>query len=231
MEDVWERVSARTDLPVNAVLDRLKSGEALAGIGEALRLRPAELVSAVAQAALGGDEAPSLVQTAPTRPWLEETLDESAWAELFPRSSRTSRLALAAGLLQIHDFWNASHEAAQEADDLGERRVSAYWHGIAHRREPDPGNASYWFRRVGRHSLFGPLADAARSLLEDGGDSRISARLLASGAWNPMAFIDFCGEAGRNASLEALAKKLQRLEMIMLLGETVEALGGWGLMR
>ena len=72
-----------------------------------------------------------------------------------PRSSRGPsdglRLALAAGLLQIHDFWDASHEAAQEADDLGERDFSAYWHGIAHRREPDAGNASYWFRRVGRH--------------------------------------------------------------------------------
>ena len=69
----------------------------------------------------------------------------------FPGTPHRPRLALAAGLLQIHDFWDASHDAAQRADDQGEREFSAYWHGIAHRREPDAGNAAYWFRRVGRH--------------------------------------------------------------------------------
>ena len=128
---------------------------------------------------------PGLTQAAPRRPWLARALGEPAWAEAFPRSSRPARLALAAGLLQIHDFWDASHEAAQQADDLGERGSSAYWHGIAHRREPDAGNAAYWFRRVGRHPIFGRLAEVARLILEEHGDTSLSGSLLAAGTGIP----------------------------------------------
>ena len=116
-------------------------------------------------------------------------------------------------MLQIHDFWDASHDAAQEADDLGESPVSAYWHGIAHRREPDPGNAAYWFRRVGRHRVFVPLADAARPLLAD--DADLGGRLLPQGSWNPFAFIDLCTRArGEQAALAGVssASKLRLLE-------------------
>ncbi len=99
-----------------------------------------------------------MVQVRPSRPGLTGTLTEVNLASLLPGSDRKGRLALAAGLLQILDFWDPSHHAAQEADDLGRAAFSAYWHGIAHRREPDPGNASYWFRRVGRHAIFPVLA-------------------------------------------------------------------------
>ena len=100
---------------------------------------------------------PALVQQRPGASPCSASLSEQALAKLFPGASRPIVLALSAGLLQIHDFWDASHVAAQEADDLGEARFSAYWHGIAHRREPDAGNAAYWFRRVGRHAhLAGP---------------------------------------------------------------------------
>jgi hypothetical protein len=134
------------------------------------------------------------------------------------------RLALAAGLLQVHDFWNASHEAAQKADDLGERDFSAYWHGIVHRREPDPGNAAYWFHRVGRHPVFTPLADAARPLLAEHSDLSLAGRLLSGGAWNPSAMIDLCTEARPGTPRETLARRLQRLEMWLLLEATFAAL-------
>ncbi len=120
----------------------------------------------------------------------------------------------------MHDFWDASHEAAQKADDLGERDFSAYWHGIAHRREPDPGNASYWFRRVGRHPLFPSLAEAARPLLERQGDASLTGRLLSGGGWNPSAMIDLCSEAKSGTPRESLARRLQRLEMWLLLEAT-----------
>jgi hypothetical protein len=126
---------------------------------------------------------------------------------------------MAAGLLQVFDFWDASHEAAQQADDLGERASSAYWHGIAHRREPDPGNAAYWFRRVGHHPLFAPLAEAAAPLLDTHGDAALTARLLSRG-WDAMAMIDLCTQAKPGTPREALARRLQRLEMWMLLEAT-----------
>ncbi len=127
-------------------------------------------------------------------------------------------------MFQVHDFWDASHEAAQEADDLGERSSSAYWHGIAHRREPDSGNASYWFRRVGgRHPLFGPLAAAVRHRLEEHGDPSLTARLIPGGAWDPFAFIALCADGRPGPQVAGLALDLQRLEMRALLGATAAA--------
>lgn len=223
MSRIWERVDARAAAPV--VLERLESGDPGVRIAAGLGLDPVGLIAALAQAGLGDDDlagAPALVRERPKRSWLRPALEESAWAELLPRASRTSRLALAAALLQIHDFWDASHEAAQQADDLGERVVSAYWHGIAHRREPDPGNASYWFRRVGRHPEFKTLAEAARPLLETYGTPKLAERLLPRGSWDPFAFIGLCSEARRGTPEEELARALQRMEMIALLEATAE---------
>ena len=207
--------------PVAEIIGRLEAGES-AGISE---LAAADLLASLAFAALGGDDAlgPALIQQAPARPRLKTALEEPAVAKLLPGASRPARLALAAGLLQIHDFWDSSHEAAQAADDLGERGFSAYWHGIAHRREPDAGNAAYWFRRVGRHAVSGPLAQAARPILERHGDNRWTARLVGGDAWNSQAMIDLCTGARPGSDQETLARQLQRLEMQLLLDATVDA--------
>jgi hypothetical protein len=133
-------------------------------------------------------------------------------------------LALAAGLLQIHDFWDQSHRAAQEADDLGESAFSAYWHGIAHRREPDAGNAAYWFGRVGRHPLFEALAREATRILEAHDDEKLGANIVAHGSWNAMAMIDLCTGAAPGSPRENLARRLQRLEMQLLLWATASAI-------
>ncbi|MBX6316423.1 MAG: hypothetical protein IRY99_26450, partial [Isosphaeraceae bacterium] len=191
------------------------------------QLGAADLIAALAALALGpeGAEGPTLVQGRPSRPDLAETLAERSLARVLPRAPRTARLALAAGLLQMHDFWDASHAAAQEADDLGERAASAYWHGIAHRREPDAGNASYWFRRVGRHPVFEPLAEAARPLLHEHGDPALTGRLLRGGTWDPFAFIDFCMMARNGSPAETLARRLQRREMLLLLDHSAQVAG------
>ncbi len=230
MGSLWERLNgvggeARlrggSALPVAEIIGRLEAGES-AGISE---LAAADLLASLAFAALGGDDAlgPALIQQAPPRPWLKTALEEPAVAKLLPGASRPARLALAAGLLQIHDFWDSSHKAAQAADDLGERGFSAYWHGIAHRREPDAGNAAYWFRRVGRHAIFGPLAQAARPILERHGDNRWTARLAGRDAWDSQAMIDLCTGARPGSDQETLARRLQRLEMQLLLDATVDA--------
>jgi hypothetical protein len=220
-------VTRSGDATSSELLDRLRAGEPPPVVRAALSLNPAEWAAALGAAAWAMDDAtdgPRLTQSPPSRPWLAPALGESACADLYPRSSRPLRLALAAGLLQIHDFWDASHEAAQKADDLGERGFSAYWHGIAHRREPDAGNAAYWFRRVGRHPLFTQLARDAIPLLEARGTRVTGALALDGDVWSPFAFIDLCMTVRPGSDLATLALKLQRLEMQALLDATLAAL-------
>jgi hypothetical protein len=229
MTGYWERVEVgssgvpalrATGAPVAEVVRRLEAAEPPAALVQSLQVEPIDLIAALARDALGeGDGAgPALTQAAPRRPRLAGALDAVALADLFPSATRPARLALSAGLLLVHDFWDASHRAAQEAGDLGEARSSAYWHGLAHRREPDAGNAAYWFRRVGTHPVFPSLADAARPLI-DATEPALAGRLLPRGAWDPFAFIDVCTRA-RGSTLQ-LAVSLQRLEMILLLGAAI----------
>jgi hypothetical protein len=42
--------------------------------------------------------------------------------------------------------WKAAHESVQAASDVD----SAWVHAYLHRKEGDPKNASYWYRRSGK---------------------------------------------------------------------------------
>lgn len=42
--------------------------------------------------------------------------------------------------------WNKAHECAQAQDD----KVGAWVHAYLHRKEGDPQNAGYWYRRAGK---------------------------------------------------------------------------------
>jgi uncharacterized protein (DUF433 family) len=214
-------------LPVAQILARLEVGESPARLVSAAQIDAADLIAALAFDALGDaqSEGPSLVQTAPKRPRLGQALRPEALAELLPNAKRPALLSLTAGLCLIQDFWEASHQAAQEADDLGERSFAAYWHGIAHRREPDAGNAAYWFRRVGRHAVFPVLAEATRLLLDAPGDTELTAKLIPTGGWDPYVMIDLCTQAHPGTPGEAQARRIQRLEMLALLGPTATAAG------
>ena len=93
------------------------------------------------------------------RALLDAMTDESLLA---PRPVRDADMAAAcrAGLWLYHDFLDESHSISQEIST----ETGSYWHGLMHRREPDYGNAKYWFRRVGNHPVFAPLTAAAREL-------------------------------------------------------------------
>lgn len=204
------------------LVDRLLAGDSLDSISQETRKDPFRLVMELGEEGLVGEglRRPALVREAPLHPKLLSSLHETSLARLFPRASRSSILALSAGLLLIHDFWDESHEAAQLADDLGERSVSAYWHGIAHRREPDPGNASYWFRRVGKHPIFEQLAEYLRDQLSQNSNPEVS-RLIETGSWNPYSMIQVCVSATAGSELEGVIVDLQREEMRLLLKATV----------
>lgn len=42
--------------------------------------------------------------------------------------------------------WDAAHQIAQDIDDT----TGAWIHAYLHRKEGDPGNAGYWYRRAGQ---------------------------------------------------------------------------------
>ena len=226
MPDLLDRVTWEPEPAVGPqhtsvarLLAQLEAGATPAALEREESLAPTDLATALAAIALGDKERPGphLVQARPTHPRLEPALHSIA--NHLGAGSPIGRLVLAAGLLQIFDFWDASHTAAQEADDRGDTtRLAALWHGIAHRREPDPGNASYWYRRVGRDpaGVFSALAKPATELLA-ANPTGWANRVLPNGAWDPFGFIEVCRAARPGSADEVIARKLQRLEMLATL--------------
>jgi hypothetical protein len=89
-----------------------------------------------------------------------------------------------------YDFLDESHEVSQQI----ETPSGSYWHGIMHRREPDYGNAKYWFRRVGRHPVFDALLASARHEATNSSLPALKA-LVEQSAWDPCRFVDLCQQA------------------------------------
>lgn len=132
-----------------------------------------------------------------------------AAADLFP-DARAGEGALA-GLWLRWGEWKKAHEVAQEI----ETPEGSYWHAIIHRQEPDAGNASYWFRRVGRHAIFPALRAAAVEIGWQG----------AATEWDPFAFLELyerTRQRGGKAEKELVAA-IERAEWELLFTYCAEA--------
>ena len=174
---------------------------------------------------------------APPRPgkdsaWLREYLTAFVPREFGVHPpSKTSATALSAGLFQWHDFLDESHQLSQSIEGQGEDRLGDYWHAIMHRREPDYSNAKYWFRQIGRQQTYRTLqkeADATLASLSDPRADRWRDRLHPGSKWDPFAFVDLCEEcaADETTDLACAARRIQYIEMSLLMGMTCRQCGG-----
>lgn len=168
------------------------------------------------------DELPALVPQAPGPEcdWLHAYLNRVPCEQLRPGlQSRPDAVALKAGLLQIHDDLEGSHELSQSVQG---HRSGDYWHGIMHRREPDFGNSKYWFRRTGEHPVFEPLSIRAAEILDASAAADAGVwqrRLGCPQGWDPFAFVDFCQHcrSGTDSALTRATEEIQYIEMLLLL--------------
>ena len=129
-----------------------------------------------------------------------------------------------AGLLLLNDYLDESHEISQTMEGKGNPRTGDYWHGIMHRREPDAGNASYWFRRVGSHPALDHLGSQLIAWMRDLKASSemlqlAESRLLKSKSLDPFALIELSSAALRNPGSVAdqTLRMVQYLEILNLL--------------
>lgn len=128
-----------------------------------------------------------------------------------------------AGLWLYHDFLDEAHTVAQSIPTA----TGSFWHAIMHRREPDYGNAKYWFRRVGGHPIFDPLHRAAAELAQEEPSLHVSARFLVEqSAWDPFRFVDLCQSCAEGwVPHEMLCRKIQAVEWRLLFDHALNEAG------
>ena len=121
-----------------------------------------------------------------------------------------SPIGAVAGVWLLHDRIDEAHQVAQDLDTP----EGSFWHGIVHRREPDPGNAAYWFRRTGRHPVFPDLRQAVAAIEQQ--YPGIQLRLPTH--WDPFRWIDLWEETRvqPDSTLYRVALDIQRAEWQVL---------------
>jgi hypothetical protein len=166
------------------------------------------LIETTDLAGLGPDRRPGTMNTAQIDAQLKGALNV---ARVTPAVSDLFR----ATIYLWHDHLDESHRIVQDIENADGSLV----HALMHRREPDYGNAKYWFRRVGHHPAFLTLATQAGELLEKAGESDLRSRVLPNKTWDPFTFVDAVEDAaeGTFKSKAPVLQQIQKLEFEALL--------------
>jgi hypothetical protein len=116
-----------------------------------------------------------------------------------------------AGLWLWQGFLDESHRISQSiASPSG-----SYWHGIMHRREPDFGNAKYWFRQVGAHPIHDSLLHRAQGIRRPDRNPSVE-NFIGQKAWDARAFVDLCQEAIEQGRAVGWCSQVASLEWQLL---------------
>jgi hypothetical protein len=147
----------------------------------------------------------------------EPVLRQSVTAALAPARVLDEAGELVEALVLLwHDHLDSAHTIAQKIETAD----GAFVHGIMHRREPDYGNAKYWFRRVGEHPAFPELVKRVSELDLGGSRLELAGRLIKGGRWDAFAMVDACEEVASgpvDKPLSQFLREVQRLETVVLL--------------
>jgi len=168
----------------------------------------------------GHPRRPELAPRTPSLPnWLKQAIEAFQ-----PQLSATEETALRAGIYQLHDQLDRSHQFSQSIEGRGKHQNGDYWHAIMHRREPDYSNSKYWFRHVGQHPVFEELAEEAYDVINviSAPHSEEWLKKLTRNGWDPAAFVDLCQQCARDpqSPLAVAAREIQWREMLLLLEQT-----------
>jgi hypothetical protein len=155
----------------------------------------------------GGQRLLSLTCAECTSVEARQTLKTIPPNRLFPNVNDAA--AAAAGLCLYFSCFEEAHDLVSDS----QTPECELWHAILHRREPDSGNAAYWFRKVGNHPTYPDTARAGAEILK-----RIPDAEYRIGKWDPFAFIAFCDRARSQpcSRQEMAAMEIQRAEWQIL---------------
>jgi hypothetical protein len=137
-----------------------------------------------------------------------DAIGRAGAAVLFPHARAPE--AARAGLYLYFSCLDEAHTIAQDVHTSD----GSFWHAILHRQEPDAGNSSYWFRRVGKHTIFPALHEAAAGIVE----AHPGVAVDMPDSWDPFWYIEFCEKARRGGARDplAVALEIQRAEWQLL---------------
>jgi hypothetical protein len=121
--------------------------------------------------------------------------------------------SLRAALWLLFDYMTESHDLSQNIPTPS----GSYWHGILHRREPDPSNAKYWMARIGEHPIRAELLQDAMEIAEAAGPggAAVLKELQNFQTWDAAWFVDRCSAASDPGTTKVLLQ-IQQREWLLL---------------